>query len=232
MMLRGLRSEGKRLLTPELASGAVERWNEREYAPLLLEHERRIALHALDQAVDLTLAATPPFEPASDVLLAPRLHRALPLSRREASSPALWRFLSVVHRPDLVRHRWENRSWASMRARFWSVGTRPDSNVFYRLWWIAELSREGDDYSLTEAVLTRPALATGLFIRGLSSHRPAVAACSQVLAEASSAEVEATLKLLHKNLSTLVLEALSFKQLCELITRLHASASRVVTPKQ
>jgi hypothetical protein len=224
MMLRGLRAEGKRLLTPELASGEVPRWGEREYAPLLLELERRIALDALDHAVDLTLAATPAFEPASDVLLAPRLHRALPLSRREASSPAPWRFLSVVHRPDLVRHRWENRSWASMRARFWSNGTRPDSNVFCRLWWIAELSRDGDDYSLTEAVLTRPSLATGLFIRALSSHRPAVAACCQVLADASSNDVEATLKLLHKTLSTLVLEALSFEQLCDLITRLRARA--------
>jgi hypothetical protein len=219
-MLRGLRAEGKRLLTPELASGEVERWSEREYGPLLLELERRIALNALDQAVDLTLAATPAFDPQSDVLLAPRLHRALSLSRREASNPALWRFLSVVHRPDLVRHRWENRSWASMRARFWSAGTRPDSNVFGRLWWIAELSRDGDDYSLTEAVLGRPALATGLFIRGLSSHRPAVAACSHVLADASSAEVEAVLKALHKTLSTLLLEALSFEQLCELIARL------------
>jgi len=224
MMLRGLRAEGKRLLTPELASGEVPRWGEREYAPLLLELERRIALHALDHAVDLTLAATAAYEPASDVLLAPRLHRALPLSRREASSPAPWRFLSVVHRPDLVRHRWENRSWASMRARFWSNGTRPDSNVFCRLWWIAELSRDGDDYSLTEAVLSRPALATGLFIRALSSHRPAVAACCQVLADTSSSDVEATLKLLHKTLSTLVLEALSFEQLCELITRLRARA--------
>ena len=221
MNLRGLRAEGKRLLTPELASGEVERWSEREFGPLLLDHERKITLHALDQAVDLTLAATPAFESASDVLLAPRLHRALPLSRREASNPALWRFLSVVHRPDLVRHRWENRSWASMRARFWSAGTRPDSNVFGRLWWIAELSREGDDYRLTEAVLARPTLATALFIRALSSHRPAVAAATTVLVDASTAETEATLKLLHKTLSTQVLEALSYEQLCEQIAGLH-----------
>ncbi|HMI91187.1 MAG TPA: DUF6339 family protein, partial [Polyangiales bacterium] len=172
MMLRGLRAEGKRLLTPELASGEVPRWGEREYAPLLLELERRTALDALDHAVDLTLAATAAFEPASDVLLAPRLHRALPLSRREASNAAPWRFLSVVHRPDLVRHRWENRSWASMRARFWSAGTRPDSNVFCRLWWIAELSRDGDDYGLTELVLARPALATSLFVRNISNYQP------------------------------------------------------------
>lgn len=229
MMLRGLRAEGKRLLTPELASGAVERWSEREYGSLLLDHERKIALNAFDQAVDLTLAATPAFEAASDVLLAPRLHRALGLSRREASNPALWRFLTVVHRPDLVRHRWENRSWASMRARFWSPGTRPDSNVFCRLWWIAELCREGDDYRLCETVLARPALATGLFIRGLSSHRPAVAATCQVLADANSAETEATLKLLHKTLSTQVLEALSFEQLCDLLTRLRQRSSESST---
>ena len=220
MMLRGLRGEGKRLLTPELASGEIGRWNEREYAPLLLELGRKIALDQLDQAVDFTLAATAPFEHESDVLLAPRLHRALPLSRREAADPGPWRFLTVVHRPDLVRHRWENRSWASMRARFWSPGTRPDSNTFCRLWWIAELSREGDDYSLAEAALSRPALATGLFIRNLSSYQPAVAACIHALSDANSAQIDATLKLLHKALSTIVLEALSFEQLLELVSRL------------
>jgi hypothetical protein len=224
MMLRGLRGEGKRLLTPELASGEVERWSEREYAPLLLELERKIALDVFDQAVDFTLAATARYESASDALLAPRIHRALPLSRREAADPAPWRFLAVVHRPDLVRHRWENRSWASMRARFWAPGTRPDSNTFCRLWWIAELSRQGDDYSLTETLLSRPALANALFVRNLSSYQPAVAACTHALSGATSAEVEATLKLLHKTLSTIVLEALSFDQLYELTTRLHTRA--------
>ncbi len=90
MMLRGLRAEGKRLLTPELASGETPRWSEREYGPLLLELERKIALDALDHAVDLTLAATPAFEPAADVLLAPRRGRDAAddeIARRVAADP-------------------------------------------------------------------------------------------------------------------------------------------------
>jgi hypothetical protein len=225
MMLRGLAAEGKRLLTPELASGAVDRWQASDCAEFLIELERGLDLDPFDQAIDRALQALPRYDPSLDATLAPALHRALPLSRREAADPALWRYLTVVHRPDFVRHRWENRSWSSMRSRFWSPGTRPDSNVFARLWWIAELTREQQDYALTEAVLARQHLATTLFVRTLGSYRPAVAACMQELESSPSQQVEATIKLLNKALGTLVLESLSVDDLAPLIRDLRDSCA-------
>jgi hypothetical protein len=217
MILRGLASEGKRLLTPELVSGAVDRWSEPEYGEFLVELERRFTLDAFDEAIDRALQSTARFDPGIDAALAPALHRALPLSRRQAADPAVWRYLTVIHRPDFVRHRWENKSWASMRSRFWSLGTRPDSNVFARLFWIAELTCERQDYSLTEAVLARQQLATAVFVRNLGSYRPAVQACVQELDASSGQQVEATIKLLNKALGTLVLESLSAQDLVALI---------------
>lgn len=84
--------------------------------------------------MDGVIATTVPFDAAAiDAALACALHRALPLSRRLAADWGLWRYLAVVHRPDIVRHRWELRSWTTMRDRFWRGGTRPGSNVFGRL---------------------------------------------------------------------------------------------------
>lgn len=224
MILRGLASEGKRLLTPELASGAVERWSEREYNEFLVDLERTVQLDAFDEAVERALRSSVRFDPGIDAAVAPALHRALPLSRRRAADPAVWRYLTVVHRPEFVRHRWENKSWASMRSRFWSLGTRPDSNVFARLWWIAELTCERPDYSLTEAVLARPHLATTLFVRTLGNYRPAVLACVQEFEGSSSPQIEATIKQLNKALGTLVLESLCVEDLAALIRELRAGA--------
>ena len=225
MILRGLGSEGKRLLTPELASGALDRWQASECAEFLTELERGLDLAPFDEAIDSALRSLPRHDPSIDAALAPDLHRALPLSRREAADPAIWRYLTVVHRPDFVRHRWENRSWSSMRSRFWSPGTRPDSNVFARLWWIAELTCERQDYSLTEAVLARQHLATTLFVRTLGSYRPAVMACARELESSTSQHVEATIKLLNKALGTLVLESLSVEDLAVLIRDLRDSCA-------
>lgn len=226
MILRGLAPAGKRLLTPELASGELARWSEAQYAPFVVDLDRAPRLEAFDAAVDAILRARERFDAELDGRFAPALHRALPLGRRQAADPAPWRYLAVVHRPDFVRHRWQNRSWASVQSRFWQNGTRPDSNAFARLWWIAELTRDGDDYALTEAVLLRQHLATALFVRTLGSYRPLVAACVEVLEGATSVQAEATIKLLHKTLGTVVLEALSLADLKLLVAELLEHASR------
>src|SRR5690606_3886261 len=117
---------------------------------------------------------------ALDAAVAPEIHQSLPLSRRVASDPGVWRFLTVVHRPDYVPHRWAMRSKAQMVRRYWDFGTRPDSNAFARLWWIAELTitkdASGDPYHLTRRVLGAQPLATAIFTRTLSQYAPAVSA--------------------------------------------------------
>lgn len=81
--------------------------------------------------------------PKSDSWLAPRLHYALRLSRREAADRSLWRFLSVVPFDDYVRWRWRGRKGVALD-RF--VGPEY-KHALGRLWWGAELARNGRDYA-------------------------------------------------------------------------------------
>jgi hypothetical protein len=206
--LRALEPEGRRLVTQELASGAVTRWPESEWRPLTADCERALDLDAFDAVIDRAIATYEPYDAGHDPWLAPRLHEALPLTRREAAAPGVWRFLAVVHRPDLVRHRWENLSWATTKTRFWSTGTRHTSNAFARLWWIAEITRAGASYALTEKVLVSPRLATQVFVRTWSQHRPAVAGFVEAMEDAAADEIERATREFSRHLAVVPLEGL------------------------
>jgi hypothetical protein len=208
-----LKAEGQRLVTLELASGAVAAWEETVWKELSEPLGREVRLEAFHAAVDEACSRHERFDAALDSWLAARLHRALPLTRREAAEIGVWRWLAAVARPDFVRHRWENVAWAQTRSRFVRPGTRPDSNALARLWWIAELCREGDDYALAERVLRRQTLANAIFIRSLSFYRPAIAACAEVLEEAQGEQIERALLELNRWLSVTVLEGLTEAEL-------------------
>jgi hypothetical protein len=217
-----LHGDARRLITPDLVSGQLEFWPGRAYQELLEVCPVSFDLSELDHALDAVIAKTPRFDPSIDRLAAPAIHRALPLGRRLAADKSLWRFLTVVHRPDFVRHRWENRSFTQTRERFWAAGTSGDSNAIGRLWWIAELTRDGRDYTLTERVLSRPVLANPLFSRKLSWYRPAVEACADVIGDAPKDRIEQALRLFNKSLSVIVLESRNAEQLRELLRELCA----------
>ena len=219
MKLQRLRSEGRRLVTPEYVAGTPRRLEPAQLEELLEPFDRDVSLGELDRVVDRLLRETAAFDPALDALAAPRLHQALELTRREASDPAIWRFLTVVHRPDFIRHRWENRSWSTMRSRFWDHGTRPDSNTLCRLWWIAELSRDGNDYTWTERVLRRQTLANGVFVRSLSFYPPAVRACVAVLEDLPADVIEAALLGFNHRLGLAPLEGLEQDMLVDLLRK-------------
>lgn len=212
-----LERAGQRLVMPELGRGEILRHPEEAYRVHVEPLSRDVDLAPVDELVDRVLADTSAYDTAIDAIAAPELHRALRLTRREASDPAIWRFLAVVHRPDFIRHRWEFRSWATMKSRFWSPGTRHDSNTFCRLWWIAELTVADDDYALTRRVLSYQSLAIQIFVRGLSQYRAATAAAAEVLANQPGSIVEQALARLHRHLSILPLEGLSTRELTELM---------------
>jgi Family of unknown function (DUF6339) len=218
--LRRLSADGHCLITPALASGSLARHAESSYERFVEETERPLDLYELSNAVEHILAHTDRHDAKLDPLAAPLLHRALPLSRREAAQPGVWRYLAIVCHPELVRHRWESQSWSTTRSRYWSLGTRHDSNAFSRLWWIAELTREGDSYALTEEVFAKQSLAISLFVRRFSSYRPSVAAFIEVMRAASPDDTERVVKELNGRLSTLVLESLDEGTLRGLIQEL------------
>lgn len=216
-MLRTLRREGRRLVTEELASGAVSRWDEDTWRPLTDEREQPISLDELDEHLARVMRDHEPFDPAIDAALAPRLHQALPLSRRDAADLGVWRFLAVAHAPELVRHRWEHRSWAVARTRFWAGGTRHTANAFGRLWWIAELTRQADSYELTTRVLGKPSLATVVFARTWSQHRPAVEAFVDVVRDESVELAERVAFELGRHLAVVPLERLDHAELVRIV---------------
>jgi hypothetical protein len=220
MKLRRLAAEGHHLVSHELTSGATPRLPEAAYQRFLEETEQPLSLDALAEAVEQLLTSTPRHDARLDQLAAPMIHRALPLSRREAAQPGVWRYLAIVCHPELVRHRWEALSWSTTRSRYWSPGTRHDSNAFSRLWWIAEITRDGDCYALTQEVLSRQHLAISLFVRKFSSYRPAVAAFVRVMRAASQDDTERVARELNGRLSTLVLESLEEAALGALIEEL------------
>lgn len=211
--LQRLKGDGQRLATPELASGQTVLWPEEAWRDVVEPLDRVIPLAPLDAALDAVIGGSAAHQVTLDIELAPLVHRHLPLSRREASDPGVWQWLAIVHRPDAVRHRWENSSWATMRTRFLRSGTRPDSNAFSRWWWMAELTRDRDDYGLTRRILRRQSLATAIFVRSLCFYRPAICACADVLEDLEATAIERVMLELSRLLATVPLEAMSEEDL-------------------
>ena len=225
MRLRRLVPEAQFLVTQDLASGVLPFHPDESYAAYLEEAGQALDLRVLDQAADDLIKAIPRHAAGFDEAAAPLIHRALPLTRREAAQPGIWRFLAVAHRPDLVRHRWEVRSWDTTRTRYWSPGVRHDSNLFSRLWWIAELTRDGTDYTLTQRVFSLQAYAIQIFVRSYAEHRPAVVALVEEL-EDDPSEVEWMTKELLASLATVVVEAMDVAELRGLIRELKVARPR------
>jgi uncharacterized protein DUF6339 len=227
--LQRLSAEARSLVVRELATGALLRHDPSAYDRFLDDAAVSVDLSELDEKLDGIIATTRRYDASIDRVAAPAIHRTLPLTRREAANPGVWRFLAVAHRPDFVRHRWEARSWAAMQTRFWSPGTRPDSNAFYRLWWIAELTSDGGSYELTERLFARQPVANELFKRGFSRVRSAVEAFVDEMDEAPSDEVERVARELNGALGTLVLEALGVDDLRRLVRAFRAGTGAAVT---
>ncbi|EKX65961.1 hypothetical protein STRIP9103_03416 [Streptomyces ipomoeae 91-03] len=83
---------------------------------------------------------------AADSWLAPRLHATMRMTRREAANSGLWNFLALVVAPDYVLWRHKGFTKEGERAtadRFVGVHYK---QTFARLWWAAEMFRDGDDY--------------------------------------------------------------------------------------
>jgi hypothetical protein len=85
----------------------------------------------------------------ADAWLAPRLHATLRLSRREAADVRLWNFLALRLAPDYFF--WRNPPRSSKNSAVPQVNRDHFIGAFHkqtfaRLWWAAELFRNGRDY--------------------------------------------------------------------------------------
>ena len=111
---------------------------------------------AADPVRDLVDEAMERFADApakADAWLAPRLHAALRITHREAANAGLWNFLALRLAPDYVL--WRHLPRLSDKVPAPQVNPVRfngsfHSQAFARLWWAAELFRNGPDYRPAE----------------------------------------------------------------------------------
>jgi hypothetical protein len=82
----------------------------------------------------------------ADSWLAPRLHATLRMTRAEAADSRRWNFLAMITGPDYVV--WRHKGSEIVPAARFSGPHY--TQAFSRLWWAAELFRDGDDYRPAE----------------------------------------------------------------------------------
>lgn len=164
-----------------------------------------------------------------DAAMASEVRKHLGFTREQASRDGIWRYLAVVVFPDFVRYRWpypdnsSNRTFTSARDKFLRPASDLYGNALVRLWWMAELTRDGDDYTLTRAALGHQELANDVFDRGYARYPPAVRATVDELQNASSDVVSQTTTKLNHALSTIRLEALTESELRQMVRDIRAA---------
>lgn len=152
--------------------------------------------------------------PQSDAWLAPRLHASLRLLRCEAADTSVWNFLALRLAPDYVLWRWGSKTTNETpqpvnRKRF----RGPDhTQAFARLWWAAELFRDGDDYRPVETACTNQEFFNSILRLEIVHHRCTAQALIKLFSQGSARttrEVNALSQAVNAAGSTLVYEVLA-----------------------
>lgn len=113
---------------------------------------------------------------ALDGWLAPRVHAAIRVSRRVASSDAFWRWLALEHAAPLIDLRFGGPKGVPR----WRLTGAALRNGLSRLWWGAELTRDGPDYGLLPHVFARTRTAQFALELSYSQYRTAAIAFTRV----------------------------------------------------
>lgn len=143
---------------------------------------------------------------ASDKWLAPRLHAALRLTRRETADRNLWSYLALVPFERYVRWRFANVP----AERF--IGAE-NNHALGRLWWGAELLRNGPAYDDVVTAFKIQDIPNTGFRFDAFHHRPLAVAVVRVLGAwrggepATGREANKLLKAINMELVTVALDA-------------------------
>ncbi|GGS16804.1 DUF6339 family protein [Streptomyces griseoviridis] len=150
----------------------------------------------------------------ADGWLAPRLHATLRLTRREAADKRLWNHFALAVAPDYVA--WRHPPTASQgkvprinTARFKGA---PDRQCFSRLWWAAEMFRNGADYRPVVTACSNQDLIHNALRLDLVDHRPTALALVRVLERgvaSTGREINGLMTAINTAGATLVYDALA-----------------------
>lgn len=151
----------------------------------------------------------------ADAWLAPRLHAALRLTRREAADSRLWNFLALAVAPDYVIWRHlpatssDGRPPAVAASRFRGVHY---TQTFSRLWWAAELFRDGRDYSPVVTACGNQDVLNTVMRLDVIDHRPTAQALIRLVNEKkvqTGREVNSLARAVNVSAGTLVYDVLA-----------------------
>lgn len=208
--LHRLTEDGRRLVGDSFLKGEAEIDREElEESVEPLPGEPTADLERLNSTVDTVVEQYSRYDTSMDKELAREVHECLDINRRTAGDPGLWHWLAVEKYPHFVRHRWEYRSEKAMREKFLGAGSDLYSNALHRLWWIAELTHEGDDYSLTEAVFSNQTMVNKVFDRWFARYEPAVVAVCDSLKDEPSRVIDKATNQFNHTLTSVQLESLT-----------------------
>jgi hypothetical protein len=181
--LRRLLEPAQRLVTPGFRLG-IEEIDFSDYVVNVDLAGGIVNLDAVEVTVAEAMSRWSDNEDESDAWLAPRFHAALRLSRREAADRGIWRYLGLMVAPGYVRWRFgkpdndgDPRNAAPLD-RF--VGS-DIKHALARLWWNAELFRDGSDYSPVEQVFAYQDIPNNFTRAALAHHRPTSRAFLRVI---------------------------------------------------
>ncbi|WP_328683048.1 DUF6339 family protein [Streptomyces sp. NBC_00343] len=151
----------------------------------------------------------------ADAWLAPRLHAALRLTRREAADSRMWNFLALAVAPDYV-------IWRHLPAK--SKDELPPmvaasrfrgahyTQAFSRLWWAAELFRDGSDYEPVQVACGNQDVLNTVLRLDVIDHRPTAQALIRLVAREkvqTGREVNALARAVNASASTLMYDVLA-----------------------
>ncbi|MEU7877107.1 DUF6339 family protein [Microbispora bryophytorum] len=148
---------------------------------------------------------------AADAWLAPALHATLRLPRREAADSRIWNYLAVRLAPDYVywRHLSRGNPPTVSRVRF----SGPfHSQAFARLWWAAELFRDGSNYGPAVVACGNQDVLNTVLRLEVILHRPTAQAIIRLLRTGvirTGRQINALVQAVNAAGSTLSYEALA-----------------------
>ena len=145
-----------------------------------LPESPRIRLRAIRDLIDDAMYIYRDDRPTQvDAWLAPRLHAVLRLTRGEAADPALWNYVALGVAPDFVVWRHLSESNKTVNARYFKGPHY--KQAFARLWWSAELFRNGPDYKPVVIACGNQDMLNTVLRLDVIDHRPTAQALVRLL---------------------------------------------------
>ncbi len=167
------------------------------------------------------------FDRASDMdgFVAPRLHEAADITRKEAADPEFWNYMSLIFKPEFVRKRWPSCA----RNRF-IMRTSTDRHALARLWWIAELTERDGDYRYTEIAFSNQDIAQNIFDNDFSHYEQILPPILDRLEEEEQTSDVATKygEILNRRFAVLLEEDMEIERLEELADEVHERALKEI----